>query len=106
MCVCSLQSARVDWLVAESSRQRKDFAQILQLLMSIRTTLFAVGVHKLMFPFTRAIARTDTVKDKKIERILLDRVPAEGTPEEGIAGGSILAPRVLICGTRDAGRGL
>ena len=52
------------------------------------TILFAVGVHKLMFPFTRAISRTDTVR-QEIERILLYRVPAEGTPEEGIAGGSI-----------------
>ena len=55
------KSFKVDWVDAETSRQRRDFAQILQLLMWIRTTLFAVGVH----------------------RILLYRIPAEGIPEGG-----------------------
>ena len=41
-----------------------------------------------------------------IDRILLCRIPAEGIPEEGIAGGDILASRVPIYGTKDAGRGL
>ena len=51
-----LRSIRVDWLDAKTSRQRSDFAQIAQLVMWIRTILFAVGVHRLMFPFTRAIS--------------------------------------------------
>ena len=34
--------------------------------MWIRTILFAVGVHRLMFPSTRAISQTDTFKDKKL----------------------------------------
>ena len=43
---------------------------------------------------------------QEIARILLYRIPAEGIPEEGIAGGEMLASRVPICGTTDAGRGL
>ena len=43
---------------------------------------------------------------QEIDRILFYRIPAEGIPEEGIAGGAMLASRVPICGTRDAGRGL
>ena len=39
---------------------------------------------------------------QEIDRILLYRIPAEGIPEQGIAGGAILASRVLIY----AGRGL
>ena len=35
--------------------------------------------------------------------MLLYRTPAEGIPEEGTAGGAILASRVSICGTEDAG---
>ena len=34
--------------------------------MWIRTILFAVGVLRLMSPFTHAISRTDTFKDKKL----------------------------------------
>ena len=51
-----LQNKRVDWLVVE--RRQKDPAQILQLLMWIRTILFAVGVIRLTSPFTHAISRT------------------------------------------------
>ena len=43
---------------------------------------------------------------KKLIEILLYRMPAEGIPEEGIAGGEILASRVPNYGTKDAGRGL
>ena len=43
---------------------------------------------------------------QEVDRVLLYRMPAEGIPEEGIAGGEILASRVPICGTKDAGRGL
>ena len=38
--------------------------------------------------------------------ILLYRIPAEGIPEEGIAVGEILASRVPVYDTKDAGRGL
>ena len=41
---------------------------------------------------------------QEIDRILLYRIPAEGIPEEGIAGGAILASRVPSYGTKDAGR--
>ena len=41
-----------------------------------------------------------------LERILLYRIPAEGFPEEGIAGGELVASRVPVHGTKDAGRGL
>ena len=58
--------------------------------------LFAVGVHRLMFPLMHAISRTETVKDKDIDWILENRIPAEGIPEEGVVGGSILASRVPI----------
>ena len=101
-----LQSTRVDWLVAEISRQRRDFAQILQLVMWIRTILFAVGVHRLMFPTTRAISRTDTFQGQEVNRILLYKIPAQGIPEEGSTGGEILASRLPVYGTKDAGRGL
>ena len=37
---------------------------------------------------------------------MLCRIPADGIPEEGIAGGEILASRVPVYGTKDAGRGL
>ena len=43
---------------------------------------------------------------QEIYRILLYRIPAEGIPEKGIAGGEILASRVPVYGTKDAGRGL
>ena len=43
---------------------------------------------------------------QEIARILLYRIPAEGIPEEGIAGGEILASRVPVYGTKDAGRRL
>ena len=59
------QSTRVDWLAVETSRQQKDSAQILQLVMRIRTISFAVGVHRLTSPFTHAILRTDTSKGKE-----------------------------------------
>ena len=101
-----LQSIRVDWLDAETSKRRKDFAQTLQLVMWIRTILFGVGVRRLTFPFTRAIFTNGYFQGQDNDRILLYRIPAEGIPEEGIAGGAILASRVPIYGTKDAGRGL
>ena len=50
----------------KTSRQQKDFPQIPQLVIWIRTILFAVGVLRLVSPFTHAISRTDTFKDKKL----------------------------------------
>ena len=50
----------------ETSIQRKDFVQILWLVMWIGTISFAVGVHKLTSPSTHAISRTDISKDKKL----------------------------------------
>ena len=97
-----LQSTRVDWLVVETSRRRKDFAQILPLVMWIRTKSFAGGVHKLTSPFTHAVSRTDTAKDKKSIESCCIVSPAESIPEEGIAGGTILASRVPVYGTKDA----
>ena len=43
---------------------------------------------------------------QEIDRMLLYRIGAEGIPEEGVAGGGILASRVPIYGTKDTGRGL
>ena len=83
------QGARVDWLVAETSRRQKDFAQILQLVMWICTILFAVGVLRHTSPYTHAISRMDTFKDKG-----------------SIESCCILASRVPVYGTKDAGRGL
>ena len=61
-----LQSMRVNSLVVETSRRRKDFAQTLQLVMWIRTISSTVGVHRLTSPFTHAISRTDTFKDQNM----------------------------------------
>ena len=100
------QSTGVDWLPVETSRQQKDFAQILQLVMCIRTISFVVGAHRPTSPFSLAILRTDTSKGKQLIEILLYRITAEGIPEEGIAGGEIWASRVPVYGTKEAGRGL
>ena len=43
---------------------------------------------------------------QETDRILLNRIPAEGIPQGGIAGREILASRVPAYGTKDAGRGL
>ena len=43
---------------------------------------------------------------QEIDRILPYRIPAEGIPEEGIAGGEMLASRVPVYGAQDTGRGL
>ena len=57
-----------------------------------------------MFPFTDFT--NGYFQGQENDRILLYRIPAEGIPEEGIAGGAVLASRVPIYATRDAGRGL
>ena len=64
-------------MAAKIGRQQKDFAQILQLVMWIRTILFAVGAHKPASSFIHAIVRMDTFKGKKSIGILLYRIPAE-----------------------------
>ena len=61
------KSTRVDWMSVETSRRQKDFAQILQLVMWIRTILFAVGVFRFTSLFIHAISRVDIFKDKLIE---------------------------------------
>ena len=43
---------------------------------------------------------------QEIGRISVCRIPAEGIPQEGIAGGASLASRVPVYGTKDVGRGL
>ena len=82
-----LQSTRVDSLAGETWRQQKDFAQIppavdvdsrnivcswcAQAHVSIRACDFTNGYFQV----------------QEIDRILLYGIPAEGFPEEGIAGG-------------------
>ena len=44
-------------------------------------------------------SRTDTFQAQEIDRILLYRIPAGGTPEEGIPGGETLAIRYERCRT-------
>ena len=74
--------------------------------MWMRTFLFAVGVHKCFFQLMRAILRNGYFQGQGMDRILLYRIPAEGIPRERIVGGEILASRVPVYGTKDAGRGL
>ena len=50
--------------------------------------------------------RTTFFQGREIDRLSLCRIPAVGIPEEGIPGGAILASRVPIDGTKDAGRRL
>ena len=58
-----------------------------------------VSIHA--FDFTHGY-----FQGQEIDRIFLYRLPTEPFPEKGIAGGAILASRVPIFGTKDAGRGL
>ena len=58
-----------------------------------------VSIHS--YDFTNGCSQ-----GQEVDRILLYRIPAEGIPEEGIAGGAILASHVPVYGTKDAGRGL
>ena len=91
-----LQSTRVDWLfVTDSPVGDVDSHNIVcswcaPAHVSIQSCDFSNG----------------SFQGQEIDRILLYRVPAEGIPEEGIAGGDILASRVPVYGTKDAGRGL
>jgi hypothetical protein len=45
------------------------------------------------------------LQGKQNDRVILYRIPKGGIPEEGIAEGDVLAARVPIYGTKDAGRG-
>ena len=45
-------------------------------------------------------------QEQETDGILLHRIPAEGVPQEGIAGEAILASHVPVSGNEDAGRGL
>ena len=96
------QSTKVDWLAVEFSRQQKDFAQILELVMWIRAIWFVVGAHVSIHScdFTNG-----NFQGQETDRILLCRIPVEGIRELGVASRAILASRVPVCGTTDAGRG-
>ena len=58
---------------------------------------FAVGAHRPTSPLVHAIFTNGKLQVQESDRLLLYRVPADGAPEEGTAGGY---------GTKDAGRGL
>ena len=45
------------------------------------------------------------LQGKQNDRVILYRIPKGGIPEEGIEEGAVLAARVPIYGTKDAGRG-
>ena len=45
------------------------------------------------------------LQGKENDRVILYRIPKDGIPEEGIAGGTVILARVPIYGTADAGRG-
>ena len=45
------------------------------------------------------------LQGKEVDRIILYRIPKGGIPEEGIEDGAVIAARVPIYGTKDAGRG-
>ena len=50
-------------------------------------------------------SRAPIFKQKEVDRIILYRIPKGGIPEEGIEEGAVIAARVPIYGTKDAGRG-
>ena len=45
------------------------------------------------------------LQGNEVDRIILYRIPKGGIPEEGIEEGMVIAARVPIYGTKDAGRG-
>ena len=107
MCCTSMQSryrarareAFVRWLVVESSRQRKDFARILQLAMWIRKISFAVGAHRPTSPSTHAISRTDTFKGKNLIESCCIVFQLEVSQKKELQTGEILASRVPVYDT-------
>ena len=74
--------------------------------MWIPTISFAVGVHRLTSPFTRAISRTNTFKGKKLIEPCCIVFQLKVSQKKGNAGGEILVSRVPVYGAKDAGRGL
>ena len=92
-------------LVGCGNFETTDSEQILQLVTWIRTISFVVGAHRPTSPFILATF-TNGYQGQEIDRIFLYRIPAEGIPEDGIAGGEILPSRVPVHGTKDAGLGL
>ena len=72
-----------------------------------------VDAHNLVFSWcasNKVKIRSADIKSaylqgKQNDRIILYRIPKGGIPEEGIAEGDVLAARVPIYGTKDAGRG-
>ena len=72
-----------------------------------------VDAHNLVFSWCAAnkvkIKSADIksayLQGKQNDRIILYRIPKGGIPEEGINEGDVLAARVPIYGTKDAGRG-
>ena len=99
------QSTRVDWLVVEISRDDGLRTDSPAGDVWIRTMSFVVGAHRPTSPFILATF-TNGYQGQEIDRIFLYRIPAEGIPEDGIAGGEILPSRVPVDGTKDAGLGL
>ena len=45
------------------------------------------------------------MQGREVDRLILYRIPRGGIPEEGIEEGTVIAARVPIYGTKDAGRG-
>ena len=45
------------------------------------------------------------LQGKEVDRIILYRIPKGGIPAEGLEEGTVIATRVPIYGTKDAGRG-
>ena len=45
------------------------------------------------------------MQGREVDRLILYRIPKGGIPEEGIEEGTVIAARVPIYGTKDAGRG-
>ena len=72
-----------------------------------------VDAHNLVFsfcasnhiPIKSADIQAAYLQGKPVDRIILYRIPKGGIPECGIAEGTVIAARVPIYGTKDAGRG-
>ena len=88
MCLL-LQSIGVDWLDAETSRQRKDFAQTLQRVFGDSHSIVSSWCAQAHASFHACDFTNGYFQGQEIDRILLCRIPAEGIPEEGIADGAI-----------------
>ena len=95
-----LQSTRVDYLDAQTSRQISPAGHVdSHNIVCSWCAQAHVSTHSC--DFTNAY-----FQGQEIDRILLYCIPAECIPKKGVAKGSILASRVPVYGTKDAGRGL